>query len=219
MNMFISVTVTMFENEIICGERFDYDDTVLSLKLKIQEKIGLQPRKQILRYIDIPLDQDFRSLGYYDYYDFIRQYGHVSITLTTQDVNFMLNLLTDYLLQLDAGHPQNENFLQKCKSEREWWMWTNYLIKYPDRGSKEQEEERVRFALTTYFKNNAKDEKQIKKEYLFWMNEVEDTTENLAILKEVMQEVRTNIELIENNKPVNKPVIDETFNLELLFEF
>ena len=214
MNMFYSVIVTVFENEIICGDRFDYDDTVLSLKLKIQEKIGLHPRKQILSTWECIRLEDFRTLGFYDF-----NRDHVLITLTTQDVNFKLNLLTDYLLQLDAGHPENEDYFQKCKRKREGWMWTNYLIKYPDRGSKEQEEERVRFALTTYFKNNAKDEKQIKKEYLFWMNEVEDTTANLAILKEVMQEVRPNIELIENNKPVNKPVIDETFNLELLFEF
>jgi hypothetical protein len=210
--MFISVTVTVFENEIICGDRFDSNDTVLSLKLKIQEKISLHPRKQILSWEDIQLE-DFRSLVYYDF-----NHDHVLLTLTTQDVNFKLNLLTDYLLQLDAGHPQNEDFLQKCKRGREGWMWTNYLIKYPDRGSKEQEEERVRFALTTYFKNNDKDAKQIKKEYLFWMNEVEDTTANLAILKEVMQEVRPKIKLIESYQSIN-PVIDETFNLELLFEF
>ena len=212
MNMFISVTVTLFENEIICGDRFDYNDTVLSLKLKIQEKIGLHPRKQILSYWDIQLE-DFRSFDSY-----ICLHGHFLIILSCRDVNFMLNLLTDYLLQLDAGHPQNEDYFHKSKRRRACMKWTNYLIKYPDRGSKEQEEERVRFALTTYFKNNDKDAKQIKKEYLFWMNEVEDTTANLAILKEVMQEVRPKIKLIESYQSIN-PVIDETFNLELLFEF
>jgi hypothetical protein len=201
--MFISVT--LFENQIIYG-RFDSNDTILSLKLKIQEKRGLHPRKQILSFSGLQLE-DFRTLGYYDFI-----HGHFFITLTTQDGNFMLNLLTDYLLQLDAGHPQNENFLQKCKREREWLMWTNYLIKYPDRGSKEQEEERVRFAFTQFLKDYHLCATQIKKEYLFWSQEVEETPENLAILKEVMQEVRPDIDLIENNKPV----IDETFNLESL---
>jgi hypothetical protein len=118
----------------------------------------------------------------------------------------MVNLLTDYLLQLDAGHPENEDFIQKCKRKRECMKWTNYLIKYPDRGSKEQEEERVRFAFTSYFKKNAKDAKQIETEYLFWRQGVEETPENLAILKEVILEVRPDIELIEN----------DTFNLESL---
>jgi hypothetical protein len=200
------ISVTLFEHKIMCCNGFELmNDTILSLKLKIQEKIGLHPRKQILSYSDIPLE-DFRSLGSYIR---MRPFRRILITLTTQDVNFVLNLLTDYLLHLDDVHPQNKWWNRECMK------WTNYLIKYPDRGSKEQEEERVRFALTTYFKNEDKDTKQIKKEYLFWMNEVEDTTANLAILKEVMQEVRPNIELIENNKPV----IDETFNLELLFEF
>ena len=198
MNMF--VTVTVFENQIICGDIFDSNDTVLSLKLKIQEKIGLHPRKQILSYWDIPLE-DFRSFDSY-----ICLHGHFLISLSCRDVNFMLNLLTDYLLQLDAGHSQNENFLQKCKRERECVKWTNYLIKYPDRGSKEQEEERVRFAFTSYFKKNAKDAKQIDTEYLFWRHAVEETPENLAILKEVIREVRPDIELIENG----------TFNLESL---
>jgi hypothetical protein len=195
------VTVTVFENQIICGDRFDYNDTVLSLKLKIQEKRGLHHRKQILSYYDIQLE-DFRTLGFY----FIRHHGHFFITLTTQDVNFKLNLLTEYLLQLDAGHPQNENFLQKCKRERERLMWTNYLVKYPDRGSKEQEEERVRFALTTYFKDYYRYATRIDKENLFWSLEVEETPENLAILKEAMREVSPDIELIEN----------DTFNLESL---
>ena len=190
--MFISVTVTVFENEIICGDRFDSNDTVLSLKLKIQEKISLHPRKQILSWEDIQLE-DFRSLVYYDF-----NHDHVLLTLTTQDVNFKLNLLTDYLLQLDAGHPQNEDFLQKCKRGREGWMWTNYLIKYPDRGSKEQEEERVRFAFTKYLKDYYRLETQINKANLFWRLEVEKTPENLAILKEVIREVRPDIELIEN---------------------
>jgi hypothetical protein len=197
------VTVTVFENQIICGDIFDSNDTVLSLKLKIQEKIGLHPRKQILSYWEYIQLEDFRSLGYYD---FIRHHGHFFITLTTQDINFMLNLLTDYLLQLDAGYPLNEEILQKCKRERECVKWTNYLIKYPDRGSKEQEEERVRFAFTSYFKKNAKDAKQIDTEYLFWRHAVEETPENLAILKEVIREVRPDIELIENG----------TFNLESL---
>jgi hypothetical protein len=197
------VTVTVFENQIICGDIFDSNDTVLSLKLKIQEKIGLHPRKQILSYWEYIQLEDFRSLGYYD---FIRHHGHFFITLTTQDINFMLNLLTDYLLRLDAGYPLNEEILQKCKRERECVKWTNYLIKYPDRGSKEQEEERVRFAFTSYFKKNAKDAKQIDTEYLFWRHAVEETPENLAILKEVIREVRPDIELIENG----------TFNLESL---
>jgi len=199
--MFISVTVTLFENEIICGDRFDYNDTVLSLKLKIQEKIGLHPRKQILNYWKNIQLEDLRTLGFYDF-----NRDHVLITLTTQDVNFKLNLLTDYLLQLDAGHPENEDYFQKCKRKREGWMWTNYLIKYPDRGSKEQEEERVRFAFTKFLKDYYRYVKQFKKGYLFWMNEVEDTTENLAILKEVIREFRPDIELIEN----------DTFNLESL---
>jgi hypothetical protein len=189
------VTVTLFENQIICGDRFDSDDTILSLKLKIQEKIGLHPRKQILSYWEYIQLEDFRSLGSYD---FIRHHGHFFITLKTQDVNFMVNLLTDYLLQLDAGYPLNDEILQKCKRERECVKWTNYLIKYPDRGSKEQEEERVRFAFTSYFKKNAKDAKQIDTEYLFWRHAVEETPENLAILKEVIREVRPDIELIEN---------------------
>jgi hypothetical protein len=193
--MFFTVTVTVFENEIICGERFDCNDTVLSLKLKIQEKMGLHPRKQILSYWEYIRLEDFRSLGSYH---FIRHHDHVLITLTTQDVNFMLNLLTDYLLQLDAGHPQNENFLQKYKRKREGWKWTNYLIKYPDRGSKEQEEERVRFAFTKYLKDYYRLETQINKANLFWRLEVEKTPENLAILKEVIREVRPDIELIEN---------------------
>jgi hypothetical protein len=193
--MFFTVTVTVFENEIICGERFDTNDTVLSLKLKIQEKIGLHPRKQILSYWEYIRLEDFRSLGSYH---FIRHHDHVLITLTTQDVNFMLNLLTDYLLQLDAGHSQNENFLQKYKRKREGWKWTNYLIKYPDRGSKEQEEERVRFAFTKYLKDYYRLETQINKANLFWRLEVEKTPENLAILKEVIREVRPDIELIEN---------------------
>jgi hypothetical protein len=202
--MFISVTVTLFENEIICGDRFDYNDTVLSLKLKIQEKIGLHPRKQILNYWKNIQLEDLRTLGSY-----IRRLFDnilITLTLTTQDENFMLNLLTDYLLQLDAGHPQNENFLQKCKREREEWMWTNYLIKYPDRGSKEQEEERVRFAFTKYLKDYYRYATQINKENLFWSLEVEETPENLAILKEVIREFRPNIILIEN----------DTFNLESL---
>jgi hypothetical protein len=199
--MFFTVTVTVFENEIICGERFDTNDTVLSLKLKIQEKIGLHPRKQILSTWECIRLEDFRTLGFYDF-----NRDHVLITLTTQDVNFKLNLLTDYLLQLDAGHPENEDYFQKCKRKREGWLWTNYLIKYPDRGSKEQEEERVRFAFTKYLKDYHRYVKQIKKGYLFWMNEVEDTTENLAILKEVIREFRPDIELIEN----------DTFNLESL---
>jgi hypothetical protein len=199
--MFFTVTVTVFENEIICGERFDTNDTVLSLKLKIQEKIGLHPRKQILSTWECIRLEDFRTLGFYDF-----NRDHVLITLTTQDVNFKLNLLTDYLLQLDAGHPENEDYFQKCKRKREGWMWTNYLIKYPDRGSKEQEEERVRFAFTKFLKDYYRYVKQFKKGYLFWMNEVEDTTENLAILKEVIREFRPDIELIEN----------DTFNLESL---
>ena len=189
MNMF--VTVTLFENQIIYG-RFDYDDIVLSLKLKIQEKIGLHPRKQILSYWDIQLE-DFRSFDSY-----ICLHGHFLIILSCRDVNFMLNLLTDYLLQLDAGHPQNEDYFHKSKRRRACMKWTNYLIKYPDRGSKEQEEERVRFAFTSYFKKNAKDAKQIDTEYLFWRHAVEETPENLAILKEVIREVRPDIELIEN---------------------
>ena len=201
MNMFFTVTVTVFENEIICGERFDTNDTVLSLKLKIQEKIGLHPRKQILSTWECIQLEDFRTLGFYDF-----KRDHVLITLTTQDGNFILNLLTDYLLQLDAGHPENEDYFQKCKRKREGWMWTNYLIKYPDRGSKEQEEERVRFAFTKFLKDYYRYVKQFKKGYLFWMNEVEDTTENLAILKEVIREFRPDIELIEN----------DTFNLESL---
>ena len=198
--MFFTVTVTVFENEIICGERFDTNDTVLSLKLKIQEKIGLHPRKQILSYWDIQLE-DFRSFDSY-----ICLHGHFLIILSCRDVNFMLNLLTDYLLQLDAGHPQNEDYFHKSKRRRACMKWTNYLIKYPDRGSKEQEEERVRFAFTKYLKDYHRYVKQIKKGYLFWMNEVEDTTENLAILKEVIREFRPDIELIEN----------DTFNLESL---
>jgi hypothetical protein len=198
--MFISVTVTVFENEIICGDRFDYNDTILSLKLKIQEKIGLHPRKQILSYSEIPLE-DFRSFGSY-----IRRLDNILITLTTQDVNFMLNLLTDYLLRLDAGHPENENFLQKWKRAGEWWMWTDYLVKYPDIGSKEQEEERVRFVFSKFLKDYYRYATQINKEYLFWSLEMEETPENLAILKEVMREVRPDIELIEN----------DTFNLESL---
>jgi hypothetical protein len=198
--MFITVTVTVFENQIIYN-RFDSNDTVLSLKLKIQEKMGLHPRKQILSWESLQLE-DFRSLGYYDFI-----HGHFFITLTTQDINFMLNLLTDYLLQLDAGHSQNENFLQKCKRERECVKWTNYLIKFPDRGSKEQEEERVRFAFTKFLKEYHQNATQIKKEYLFWRQAVEETPENLAILKEIMREVRPDIELIEN---------DTTFNLEAL---
>ena len=201
--MFISVTVTVFENEIICGDRFDYNDTILSLKLKIQEKIGLHPRKQILSYWEYIQLEDFRSLGYYD---FIRHHGHFFITLTTQDINFMLNLLTDYLLRLDAGYPLNEEILQKCKRERECVKWTNYLIKYPDRGSKEQEEERVRFVFSKFLKDYYRYATQINKEYLFWSLEMEETPENLAILKEVMREVRPDIELIEN----------DTFNLESL---
>jgi len=195
------VTVTVFENQIICGDIFDSNDTVLSLKLKIQEKIGLHPRKQILSTWECIRLEDFRTLGFYDF-----NRDHVLITLTTQDVNFKLNLLTDYLLQLDAGHPENEDYFQKCKRKREGWMWTNYLIKYPDRGSKEQEEERVRFAFAKFLKDYYRYVKQFKKGYLFWMNEVEDTTENLAILKEVIREFRPDIELIEN----------DTFNLESL---
>jgi hypothetical protein len=195
------VTVTLFENEIICGDRFDSDDTVLSLKLKIQEKIGLHPRKQILSYYEYIQLEDFRSLGSYDFH-----YDHVLITLTAQDANFMLNLLTDYLLRLDAGHPQNEDYSQKRKRRHECMKWTNYLIKYPDRGSKEQEEERVRFVFSKFLKDYFRDATQIKKEYLFRSQEVEETPENLAILKEVMREVRPDIELIEN----------DTFNLESL---
>ena len=206
MNMFITVPVTVFENQIIYN-RFDSNDTVLSLKLKIQEKMGLHPRKQILSYWKYLELEDFRSLGSYH---FIPQYGHVSITLTTQDGNFIFNLLTDYLLQLDAGHPQNENFLQKHKRKREGWKWTNYLIKYPDRGSKEQEEERVRFAFTKYLKDYYRYETQINKANLFWRLKVEETPENLAILKEVMREVRPDIELIENDTE------NDTFNLESL---
>jgi hypothetical protein len=198
------VTITVFENEIICGERFDTNDTVLSLKLKIQEKIGLHPRKQILSYWEYIRLEDFRSLGSYH---FIRHHDHVLITLTTQDVNFTLNLLTDYLLQLDAGHPENEDYPQKRKRRHEWMKWTNYLIKFPDRGSKEQEEERVKFVFSKFLKDYYQDATQIKKEYLFWSQEVEETPENLAILKEVMREVRPDIELIEN---------DTTFNLESL---
>jgi len=199
--MFVTITVTVFENEIICGDRFDTNDTVLSLKLKIQEKIGLHPRKQILSTWECIRLEDFRTLGFYDF-----KRDHVLITLTTQDGNFILNLLTDYLLQLDAGHPENEDYRQKCKRRRECMKWTNYLIKYPDRGSKEQEE-RVRFVFSKFLKDYYRDATQIKKEYLFWSQEVEETPENLAILKEIMREVRPDIELIEN---------DTTFNLESL---
>jgi hypothetical protein len=198
--MFVTITVTVFENEIICGDRFDTNDTVLSLKLKIQEKIGLHPRKQILSYWDIQLE-DFRSFDSY-----ICLHGHFLIILSCRDVNFMLNLLTDYLLQLDAGHPQNEDYFHKSKRRRACMKWTNYLIKYPDRGSKEQEEERVRFVFSKFLKDYYQDATQIKKEYLFWSQEVEETPENLDILKEVMREVRPDIELIEN----------DTFNLESL---
>ena len=213
MNMFVTITVTVFENEIICGERFDYDDTVLSLKLKIQEKTGLHPRKQILSYWEYIQLEDFRTLGSYDchqghFYDCHQ--GHFLISLSCRDVNFILNLLTDYLLQLDAGHPQNEDYFQKGKRKREGWKWTNYLIKYPDRGSKEQEEERVRFVFSKFLKDYFRDATQIKKEYLFRSQEVEETPENLAILKEVMREVRPDIELIEND------IENDTFNLESL---
>jgi len=185
----------LLAHEIMCCDGFDLNDTVLSLKLKIQEKIGLHPRKQILSFCQEPLEplEDFRSLN-----DYIRMlvFGHFHFILRTQDVNFMLNMLTDFLLQLDDVHPYETRW---SKQKREWWLWTDYLIRFQEKGTKEQEEERVRFAFTIYFKKNAKDAKQIKKKFLFAMNEVEDTTENLAILKEVIREVRPDIELIEND--------------------
>jgi hypothetical protein len=65
---------------------------------------------------------------------------------------------------------------------------------------------RSRFVFSKFLKDYYQDATQIKKEYLFWSQEVEETPENLAILKEVMREVRPDIELIEN----------DTFNLESL---